>query len=182
MLPPSTPYVLPVTKLAGEVGGQEDDHVCDLFRRPEPRKGQLAQRHLVLDRLLWRHVVHLPERLRSCRGGCPARSSAGKARLGGLFSIPFSVSAGQWGIGMETRWKACGVRELDRCYRGYTADQLLELRCECGAAGCCERIQITRSEYEAVTEANMFVVSSLHASDAAEAGDGRFAVTPKPSR
>lgn len=60
---------------------------------------------------------------------------------------------------------------------GVADDQLLELRCECGAAGRCERIQITRGEYEAVTDANTFVVSSLHASDAAEAGDGRFAVT-----
>lgn len=46
---------------------------------------------------------------------------------------------------------------------GEAADRLLELRCECGAACCCARIQVTRGECEAAAEADVLIVSSLHA-------------------
>jgi hypothetical protein len=63
---------------------------------------------------------------------------------------------------------------------GEAADRLLELRCECGAAGCCERVQVTRGEYEAAAGVDLLIVSSLHARAAVEQGEGRFAVTEKP--
>jgi hypothetical protein len=59
---------------------------------------------------------------------------------------------------------------------GVAADQFLELRCECGVAGCSARIRIAGSVYVTVTEADLLVVSSLHATGATERGEHWFAV------
>jgi hypothetical protein len=59
---------------------------------------------------------------------------------------------------------------------GVGADQLLGLRCECGVAGCGERIRITERVYGTLTDADLLVVSSLHAASTAERGERWFAV------
>jgi hypothetical protein len=51
-------------------------------------------------------------------------------------------------------------------------DRMLDLRCECGAAECRERVRLTRSEYEALAEASLLVVAPAHAPDEAAAADG----------
>jgi hypothetical protein len=42
------------------------------------------------------------------------------------------------------------------------ADRPLALRCECGAVGCTERVQLSRSEYERLAEAGLPVLWSPH--------------------
>jgi hypothetical protein len=44
-----------------------------------------------------------------------------------------------------------------------SADRQLALRCECGAVGCTEHVQLSRSEYERLAEAGLPVLCSQHA-------------------
>lgn len=45
---------------------------------------------------------------------------------------------------------------------GECADRLLELRCECGATGCRERVRLSCGKYEALAGAGLPVLCSLH--------------------
>ncbi|HKT44914.1 MAG TPA: hypothetical protein VJQ85_08930 [Gaiellaceae bacterium] len=56
-----------------------------------------------------------------------------------------------------------GVAAVSRV-SGEPEAQLLDLRCECGSAGCRERVRIARSEYEAAAATGAPIVAPEHAS------------------
>ena len=92
--------------------------------------------------------------------------------------MSFSLSSAAVDVARRTQCRLVnfGVAAVARV-TGEAADDLLELRCECGAAACSERIRIGGSMYMAMTEADLLVVSLLHALDTAQPCDGWFAVT-----